>query len=56
MSADLTKVSFGHFSRFCVIKISKTSKFQGFACSYNRFKLLLVCNTIKGENSSDKIK
>ena len=23
MSADLTKGSFGHFSRFCVIKISK---------------------------------
>ena len=26
MSADLTKGSFGHFSSFYVIKISKTSK------------------------------
>ena len=57
MSADLTKGSFRHFSRFCVIKISKTSKFfQDFACSYNRVKLFLTCNTIKGENISDKIK
>ena len=30
MSADLTKGSFEHFSSFCVIKISKTSKFLRF--------------------------
>ena len=30
MSADLRKGSFGHFSSFCVIKISKTSKFSSF--------------------------
>ena len=30
MSADLTKGSFRHFSSFCVIKISKTSKFSRF--------------------------
>ena len=56
MSVDLTKGSFGHFSSFYVIKISKTSKFLDFACSYKRVKLLLACNTIKGANSSDKIK
>ena len=56
MSMDLTKGSFGHFSSFCVIKISKKHlNFQNFACSYNRVKLLLTCNTIKGSNSSDKI-
>ena len=38
------------------IKISKTSKFSRFECSYSRVKLLLTCNTIKGANSSDKIK
>ena len=54
MSADLTKGSFGHSGSFCVIKISKTSKFQDFACSYNKVKLLLTCNTMK--NSSDTIK
>ena len=56
MSADLTKGSFGHFSSFCVIKISKKRLFQYFACSNNKVKLLLKCNTIKGANSSDKIK
>ena len=30
MSADLTKGSFGHFSSFCVIKISNTSKISRF--------------------------
>ena len=30
MSVDLTKGSFGHLSRFCVMKISKTSKFSRF--------------------------
>ena len=30
MSADLRKGSFGHLSSFCVIKISKTSKFSRF--------------------------
>ena len=29
---------------------------QDFAYFYNRVKLLLTCNTIKGENSSDRIK
>ena len=56
LSAYLRKGSFGHFSSFCVIKISKLSKFQDFACSYNRLKLLLTCNTIKSANSSDQIK
>ena len=31
MSVDLTKGSFGHLSSFCVIKISKTSKFSRFS-------------------------
>ena len=30
MSADLRKGSFGHFSSFCVIKISRTCKFSKF--------------------------
>ena len=30
LSADMTKGSFGHFSSFCVIKISKTSKISRF--------------------------
>ena len=30
--------------------------FQDFACSYNKLKLLLTFYTIKGANSSDKIK
>ena len=55
-SADLTKGFFGHFSRFCVIKIQKRLNFQDFACSYNRIKLLLTCYTMKVANSSDKIK
>ena len=56
ISVDLTKGTFGHFSSFCVIKFQKRPYFQDFACSYNRVKLLLTCNTIKGANSSDKIK
>ena len=30
MSVDLTKASFGHVKSFCLIKISKTSKFSRF--------------------------
>ena len=56
LSADLRKGSFGHFSSFCVIKFQNRLNFQDFACSYNRLKLLLLCSTIKGANSSDKIK
>ena len=51
MSTDLTKGSFGHFQLLC-----NHLNFQDFACSYNIVKLLLTCNTIKGANSSDKIK
>ena len=29
-------------------KFQKRLNFQDFACSYNRVKLLLACNTIKG--------
>ena len=54
MSSDLTKGSFGHFSKFYVIKILKRLKFQYFACSYKRVKLLLTSNTIKDASISDK--
>ena len=53
LSADLTKGSLGHFSSS---KFQKRLNFQDFACSYNRVKFLLTCNTIKGANCSDKIK
>ena len=56
LSADLTKGSFGHFRSFYVIKILKCLKFQYFACSYKRVKLLLTCNTNKAVNISDKTK
>ena len=36
MSADLTKGSFGHCSSFCVIKISKKSKFSRF-CKFLQY-------------------
>ena len=35
LSADLTKGSFRHFSSFCLIKISKTSKFSRF-CMFSQ--------------------
>ena len=54
MSADLTKGSFGHFRRCCVIKFQTRLNFQDFECSYNSLKLHLTCNTIKGANNSDK--
>ena len=45
------------FSQFlCNQNLKKSLNLQDFACSYNRVKLLLTCNTIKGANSSDKIK
>ena len=56
MSADLTKGPSGILGDFLQLKFQKRQNFQEFACSYNRVKLLLTCNTIKGENSSDKIK
>ena len=50
MITDLTKGSFGHFSSFCVIKISKKRlNFEDFVCSYNRLELLLTCNTLKAQ-------
>ena len=48
-----------HLSVFSAETISsdKTSiDISDFVCSYNRVKLLLTCNTIKGTDSSDKIK
>ena len=57
MSADLKKKwSFRHFSSFCYIqKFKKRLNFQDFACSNNRVKLLLACNTIKGANRLIKL-
>ena len=40
----------------CNTNLKKRLNFADFACSYNRVKLLLTCKTIKGANSSDKIK
>ena len=46
----------GILADFVQSKLQKRINCQDIACSYNRLKLFLTCNTIKGANSSDKIK
>ena len=41
---------------YLIVSIPGLCTLTYFACSYNRLKLLLTCNTIKGANSFNKLK